>query len=331
MPRVLTNKFGLPDIIVKAIQYDTYFIGGDLSASTLLDSPRIAALKKKHTYTEDVSDMLDALLGTSLHHVLERATINNARKSAFNLTMETLMEHYKKVQDEEKKASMLKVITYLKKYSDAAIKIDERYETEMTLRWEVDGIVIYGTRDLYDNITKYIEDYKSTKTWAWTFPESQLKWKQQLNIYAYLAIMNGYEVKGLIINAFFKDWSKSNLNRTKDYPPQKIMRIPVKLDPIEVMTEYVHERVAMHKKAMAGDLPLCTGTERWASANQYAVKTPGVKKSLKNFDEKDFAEKWLLENRHRLKNPFIEIRPGESRRCAEYCPVAQFCDQRKAE
>lgn len=331
MARLITNRYNLPDPIVRAVQYDSYFIGGDIGASTLIDSPRIHLLKQRNDYTVDVAEMLDALLGTAMHSILERATINNVRKDAFELTMATLMDKYKTVQDPTKKEGMMKVITYLKKYSEVAIPIDTRYEIEKTLRWDVDGMTIYGTRDLYDTLTHTIEDYKSTKVFTWTNQESRNKWMQQLNIYAYLSIMNGYEVKGLVINAFYKDWSKFNVNRFKDYPPNKIMRIPVRLYDIETLTKFVHALVKKHKTAMEGELPLCTGTDRWASADQFAIKTPGAKKSIKNFDEEAMAQNWMTENQHKYKNAFIEKRPGDSQRCDSYCPVASFCTQRQDE
>lgn len=332
MPRVLTNKYGLPDMIVKAVQYDTHAVAGEISVSQLIDSPRIRFLKQRHVYEEDVADLLDALLGTAMHHVLERATMDNVRKMAFQLTMETLLNHHKVVKDEQKKESMFKIIKYLKQYSDVVLKVDDRYETEKTLRWEVDGVVVYGTRDLYDNLTQAIEDYKSTKVWTWIFEESRLKWMLQLNMYAFLSIMNGYDVKHLIINAFFKDWSMGNLNRNKDYPPKKIMRIPIELFSIERLTTEIHYHVKRHKDAMTATvLPDCSGLERWAEADQYAIKTPGIKRSIKNFDDKVLARNWLQENGHKHKNAFIELRPGDSKRCAEYCPVAKFCDQRAVE
>jgi hypothetical protein len=332
MPRILTNKFNLPPMIEKAIRHDSYKIGGDLSCSALIDAPQINVLKKQNDYEEDISDLLDALMGTSLHSVLERATIDNVRKSAFQLTMETLMDKYKTVQDEQKKAGMLKVIEYLKKYSDAVIKIDERYETEKTLACEIDGITIYGTRDLYDTLTNTIEDYKSCKVYAWLYEEARIKWMQQLNVYAYLSIVNGYDVKGLVINAFFKDWNSGGLQRNqKDYPPHRIMRIPVKLYDMESLTKFVHHRVKLHKQALEGNVPLCSGKERWSVSDTYAVKHAGTKRALKVFDEKNLAQTWFDENKQRYKNPFIEVRPGDSRRCKDFCVVAPFCNQRKEE
>ena len=70
-----TNKYNLPQPIVDAITNDSYDNGGaDISASSLLNAPRIFALEKQHagSLTEDVADSLPALLGTAVHDLLEK-------------------------------------------------------------------------------------------------------------------------------------------------------------------------------------------------------------------------------------------------------------------
>ena len=66
MPRILTNKYGLPNTLYDAIKYDTHKLAGDISVTTLIDAPQVRLLKKKHTYEEDVVDGLYALMGTAL-------------------------------------------------------------------------------------------------------------------------------------------------------------------------------------------------------------------------------------------------------------------------
>lgn len=73
----ITNEAGLPDALVAAITNDPYPTGrtGDISATRLIDAPRIRVLTKRHgtEITEDASDRIWALFGQSVHAILERA------------------------------------------------------------------------------------------------------------------------------------------------------------------------------------------------------------------------------------------------------------------
>jgi hypothetical protein len=109
------------------------------------------------------------------------------------------------------------------------------------------------------------------------------------------------------------------------------MRVPVKLYDMEALTKFVHHRVKLHKQALEGNVPLCSGKERWSVSDTYAIKHDGTKRALKVFDEKNLAQTWFDENKQRYKNPFIEVRPGSSKRCDSYCVVNKFCPQYKLE
>jgi len=73
----ITNEAGLPDALVAAITNDPYPTSkiGDISATRLIDAPRVRVLTKRHgaEITEDASDRIWALLGQSVHAILERA------------------------------------------------------------------------------------------------------------------------------------------------------------------------------------------------------------------------------------------------------------------
>lgn len=76
----LTNRSGLPEILVRAIQNDTYSKGkSDYSATGLLKPPRIAHLTRKHwnEIEEDVEERLWALYGQIAHLIIERSGAKN--------------------------------------------------------------------------------------------------------------------------------------------------------------------------------------------------------------------------------------------------------------
>lgn len=76
----LTNHQGLPKLLVDAIRNDDYSRGdSDISVTQLIDSPQIRRLLEEYEdmLSEDVSDRVWALLGQSVHHMIERAARSN--------------------------------------------------------------------------------------------------------------------------------------------------------------------------------------------------------------------------------------------------------------
>ena len=81
MPTIITNRLGLPEAIVNAVKNDTYSGSGtspswkkaNASVVGLLRPPQIAYLARGATIEEDVADRIWAMLGSSVHTVLERA------------------------------------------------------------------------------------------------------------------------------------------------------------------------------------------------------------------------------------------------------------------
>lgn len=73
----LTNKYGLPQAIVNAVQNDAYTKGdADFSVTELLSPPQISYLYSLHSdaITEDVSDRIWSLLGQAVHSIIERSS-----------------------------------------------------------------------------------------------------------------------------------------------------------------------------------------------------------------------------------------------------------------
>ena len=72
----ITNKYGLPGAIVEAVKNDDYDPGdSDITVTGLLQPPRLRALYEKHKeeIVEDASSRIWALIGQSVHTILERA------------------------------------------------------------------------------------------------------------------------------------------------------------------------------------------------------------------------------------------------------------------
>jgi hypothetical protein len=75
MPK-LTNKYGLPEAIARAVAHDEYSRGdADISVTQLVAPPRLVALYEQHKdeIEEDVSERIWVLLGKAIHKILADA------------------------------------------------------------------------------------------------------------------------------------------------------------------------------------------------------------------------------------------------------------------
>lgn len=335
MGATLTNKYNFPKTIVDACAIDTHRVAGTISVTQLIDGPQVRILKKLHDYEEDVSEKLYALMGTALHHILERANMPEIRKRAFILTADTIMREGEKVaQTDEKRGKQLQAAAdYIFKLIPIFFpELGTRYIFEKTMQISFDGMDLYGTFDLYDKETGILYDYKFCSVYAWIFPESRKKWKQQVNIYASMLIKEGFPVNGIRVMAFFRDWSDSARMRNKDYPESQLMEIPIELRKVEEIDAFISKRLELHRQAEEGNVPDCTGNDRWASADQFAVMFTGGKKAHRLFDNMELATTYVDENAHKnTKSMWIQNRLGKSVRCEKFCAVSKFCPQYKKE
>lgn len=337
MGQILTNKYNLPETLVKASMHDSHKVAGDISVTQLIDAPKIRILKRDNNYEVDVADNIYALMGTALHHILERANIDNYRKDAFILTAETIMKEADKLSDSspEAAANMRSGANWI--FSLVPVffpEIGDRYIFEVTLKYvdKVTGKGLYGTFDIFDKETGILYDYKFCSVYNYIFEEARNKWIRQTNVYAHMLRSNGYVVMGIRIVAFFRDWSEHALNRNnRDYPLRHIMEVKIPVHDEAEVSKYISSRLQLHDRAEKGEVFDCTGDERWASGDIWAVMQAGSKRAKVKFDIEEMAHTYIEENRHSLKKPWIQYRPGVSRKCERFCPVASFCDQRKKE
>jgi RecB family exonuclease len=280
----IINRHNLPETIVNVLSRPTYTKGGaNLSATEILNSPRIVQLKRLHDaeLEQDVSDMVWAIFGTAIHAVLEHGKNDN-------------------------------------------------HIVEERLHAVVDGWSISGAIDLQvvedDGII--VSDYKTTSAWA--VMNEKIEWEQQLNIYAWLVeTVKQKPVKGLNIVAIIRDWSRKDMR--ENYPVAPLQEININLWSYEERTRFLSERIAQHAAALFAvetndDLPECTPEQMWEKPKMWAVKkVGGVRAKNVCYTEEEANEKLELAG----KNHFIEVRPGERTRCANYCSVKDFCGQWK--
>lgn len=194
--------------------------------------------------------------------------------------------------------------------------------TEARHSIERQGWVLSGALDHFDSTTGLLSDYKVTSCYS-VKNGSRSEWIAQMNILATILREHGYTVNQLQIIVILRDWSKSQAQRSTDYPTQPVGTIEIPLWSEEKCEEYIDERIRLHQAAR-DKLPECSAEERWQTANVFALMKEGRKTAVKLFEDENEAEaacKAAGEKHH------LVFRPGKSIRCENYCPAAPFCSQ----
>lgn len=199
-------------------------------------------------------------------------------------------------------------------------------DTETRLVIERQSWNISGQFDRFDPVSGVLSDYKITSTLS-VKNGSRSEWTAQMNILATLLRENSYAVNQLQIVVILRDWSKSQAQRSTDYPTQPVVTIEIPLWSEEKCEEYIDERIRLHQAAR-DKLPECSAEERWQTANVFALMKEGRKTAVKLFEDENEAEaacKAAGDKHH------LVFRPGKSIRCESYCPAAPFCEQYQRE
>src|SRR3990167_3249850 len=193
---------------------------------------------------------------------------------------------------------------------------------EHRLTVEVNGWQVSGAFDIYYEQSNTIKDFKVTSVWSYIFG-GRSEWQAQVNLYAYLAEMNGIQVDELKIVMLLRDWNKSGLQGNADYPPIPFVEVGISKWPSEFTQRFLEERVTLHQSAREGNYGPCSDEERWAQPETWAVQKVGAKRAWRVF--KNMEDAVTLAGR--AKGYTVEHRLGKNVRCEGYCNVRQFCKQ----
>ena len=183
-----------------------------------------------------------------------------------------------------------------------------------------------GQFDLYNAKEKKITDYKTCSVWKVIYGDYS-DWRRQLLIYAYMMRQIGFDVNSGEIVAIMKDHSKRDAKYKADYPKLPVQVIKFDFTPedfaeIESWLIDKFDEIRRCEQLPDDELPLCTPEERYNSGDKYAVMKKGRKTALRVLDSMEEAEKWMADN----GGDEIEVRPGEDKKCADYCSACEFCN-----
>ena len=284
-----TNKHGLPAPMVEALRAETYDPGDcDITVSRLIIPPQMVALEARH------QDEIEEDVSDRIWSLLGTSV------------------HY-----------MIGLV------HDSS----RGYHGEKRLYMDVDGCRISGKPDLWTS-TGRIYDFKVTSVWNYIYSSSIESWTQQLNSYAALIREAGGDVDRLQVIAILRDWSRTKAQYDHNYPQSQVQTIDLGCWGSYAQKRFLADRVQAHRSALRladEDLPPCHDDERWYSGNKWAIKRPGAKRATKVFDSEEAARQYAIEKNLPVGEGkgfcSLEFRPGEYRRCENYCAGYQFCHQ----
>ena len=298
----IRNDFNLPEAVYNTLAHDHYTPGdSDYSITGLMAPPQQTALMARHRdkVSIDATENMYSVFGTAVHSIIEKHT-------------------------EEEALSEKRVY----------INVDAG-----GTRYTIGGQIDYYRAGV-------IRDYKVTTVNAYLMGSRFESWRKQLNSYAYLMVQNGYPVRHIEICMIFRDWSQFKA-RQVDYPQSPIIVKPFVKLPRNVAQQYITNALSAHVYAstlsdseLADKLP-CSDRDMWRRSPMFALHRIGAKRALRVLDTKDKILKWAdtkhylkpyTDGRRKLQRSFyIEERPGECVRCANFCLVKDYCHQYQQE
>lgn len=326
MGQIITNKYNLPEPLVKAVSKDTYKKRGDISVTTLIDSPKINYLRSVHDYEVDVSEMIWAYRGSAVHHILEVSAEELNKEYPGRFLSEFQMEYTHKVSD---KMSM--------NITGTGDLIDKGIGEKKAILYDYKNCSYYkisGT-DVIVSGTEVVRVPKKGEC---------LDWIRQLNIYAYI-LRKKYNivVEELRIIALLNDWDRNMITQL-NYPPASIVEVSLPIYNDDIMEKFISKRTSLHLKAFFngkkfGDdaVEPCTREERWAKKDTWKIYTSpnNTSRSKKNFEinseEDNIAAEFFFQSFKASNKDAIKVLvKGSDTRCISFCPVNIHCNYFKS-
>ena len=290
----ITNNHNLPDAFLNFARDDKYSRGkADISVTTLIDGPRIRLMKDLHSeeIETDVVDMIWALFGTAVHHVLESAD------DPANVQVE------ERLYAEVANWTLSGALDHQEVLPDGTIQITDY---KVTSAWSV--------------ILGKVEWERQQNCYAWLVENSLAGANRQKKVskLRICAILRDWQRRRA---QFDKEYPQS---------PIVIVELPLWCEKEREDYIYdridVHQSAQMDYD-LYDKIPLCSDGDQWAKPNQWAVKEKGKKRALKLWDSEEDANEHVASSDKKLE---IEFRKGDKTRCeGNYCNVAEFCEQFK--
>jgi hypothetical protein len=294
----ITNNNGIPNIIylaTKAGWYSGENVKKDYSVTELLSPPLLRRLEMdyKEYITIEASDLLWSMMGSALHHILERGSFQEKRYLVEKRFTESIFG---------------KMISGQIDVYDKVLSSIEDHK--------------------YTSVWEYIHrnDKHNSKIADWEF---QLNVYRLLAITNGLPVTK--LSINLLFRDFSANEAKiARLCNNKDkYPWTSSIQIPIRIMDEEEIFGQIQHHILKHeqmKYVPISEIPVCSSIERWQDPNKWAVMKKGREKAVRVLYSLNDAQKYIEEKVVKDKKlHYIDKRIGIPKRCLNYCPVSSFC------
>lgn len=287
-----------------------------ISVTTLMRSTRQVVLSKRIKPEEafqDISSLIPSRIGTAIHTGIEKAWASKNLRSVVkqlgypNYVAENIVINPSKEYLEE---------------NPKAIPIYQEIRSELS----IDGFTVTGKFDFVGE--GVVQDFKTTSVFTYIYQSKVKDFITQMSLYRLLnptLITKPYT----LIHYVFTDWSKVTAERTKGYPPSRILSQKLELMSEKDTLAFVKGKLAaikMYKDAPEERIPLCNDEELWRKEDtwKYYANPTKMGKSTKNFNSSSEAYKRLAEDGS--KGIVVHV-PGQVIACG-YCSAFSMCSQK---
>lgn len=309
-----TNKDNIPLVLCVLFLSDNYDYNRSektISATSLLDTTKQIILSQKLTGegVEDVSDRIASSLGSAIHTALEQAWLNKPHE---------IMESLGYPADTGDK------LIVNPKYKEGLSECIPVY-VEQRASKQIAGWTVTGKFDII--IDGRLNDLKNRQAYAYIFQSNAEKDILQASIYRWLN-QDKVTQEDFSILWLFTDWSKKEARQNKDYPQKRWMEQKYFLKPIEVIEEYIVNKLNSIDKLLDRpecELPDCTKEDLWMDDPvwKYYKDPTKTARSTKNFTSQSEANMRLIKDGN--VGLVVEYK-AYAKRCG-YCPCSTICEQ----
>jgi hypothetical protein len=286
-----TNKYGLPATILNVIHRPTYSKGkAHISATEIINSPRIVQLKKKHwdDIEQDASEMVWSLFGSAVHNILEHG------KDDHHVVEERLHLEFEGW------------------HISGAIDLQEVEQNGTTT------ISDYKVTGAWAVMNEKDDWHRQLNIYGWMVEKVKKVPVGKLQI---IAIIRDWSAR----DAATKEGYPQSPVATIDIPLWSFEE----REAFITKRIYDHG-TALFEMETDGEMPDCTAEEMWEKKTSYALKKDGNVRAKSVHETLEDAEKALAKSEETAKKNekfAIEVRQGERTRCRSYCQVSPFCTQ----
>lgn len=231
-------------------------------------------------------------------------------------------------------------------------KIETETQTELHLKTDFEGTLLYGIADYYDAKLKTLGDVKFRQVNSVTAGNISKDdyLEKQLNVYHWMARRMGFDVEHLQGDIYINGWVRYKAIGESNYPKAPYQKIILPIWKEAFATDFIRERIAVHNTegirllreigsantvsdedtdrldyAMSC-IPVCTDKERFTQPTKYAVMKEGQKKAVKLCATMAEARVYISGQSETMQGKLsVAERKGGHMKCLFYCDVKQFC------